>query len=136
MIHNKKLIVIMPAYNAEKTLRQTYSELPHEYVDEVILVDDASRDSTPEIARQLGIVTIVHTTNRGYGANQKTCYREALSKDADIVVMVHPDYQYSPRLVTAMASMIVFGPETASPPAKSTTSAIRPIISPFAIWPT
>jgi len=109
MIHNKKLIVIMPAYNAEKTLRQTYSELPHEYVDEVILVDDASRDSTPEIARQLGIVTIVHTTNRGYGANQKTCYREALSKDADIVVMVHPDYQYSPRLVTAMASMIVSG---------------------------
>jgi glycosyltransferase involved in cell wall biosynthesis len=109
MIHNKKLVVIMPAYNAEKTLRQTYSELPHEFVDEVILVDDASQDSTPDIARQLGIVTIVHTTNRGYGANQKTCYREALSKDADIVVMVHPDYQYSPRLVTAMASMIVSG---------------------------
>ena len=99
----------MPAYNAEKTLRQTYSELPHEYVDDVILVDDASKDNTPEIARQLGIVTIVHTRNKGYGANQKTCYREALSKGADIVVMVHPDYQYSPRLVTAMASMIVSG---------------------------
>jgi len=109
MIHNKKLIVIMPAYNAERTLHQTYSELPHDYVDDVILVDDASNDSTAVIARQLGIATIVHTRNKGYGANQKTCYREALSKGADIVVMVHPDYQYSPRLVTAMASMIVSG---------------------------
>lgn len=99
----------MPAYNAEKTLHQTYSELPHEYVDEVILVDDASKDSTPKIARELGITTIIHTENKGYGANQKTCYREALQKGADIVVMVHPDYQYSPRLVTAMASMITSG---------------------------
>lgn len=99
----------MPAYNAEKTLRQTYAELPHEYVDEVILVDDASRDNTAAVAHDLGITTIVHADNRGYGANQKTCYREALRLGADIVVMVHPDYQYSPRLVTAMASMITSG---------------------------
>ena len=99
----------MPAYNAEKTLRQTFSELPHDYVDDVILVDDASRDYTATVARELGIHTIIHTKNRGYGANQKTCYREALQRGADIVVMVHPDYQYSPRLVTAMASMITSG---------------------------
>ncbi len=99
----------MPAYNAEKTLRQTYDELPHEYVDEVILVDDASNDRTATLASTMGIRTIIHTENRGYGGNQKTCYREALRLGADIVVMVHPDYQYSPRLVTAMASMIVSG---------------------------
>jgi glycosyltransferase involved in cell wall biosynthesis len=109
MIHGKKLIVVMPAYNAEKTLRQTFSELPHEYVDEVILVDDASRDRTALVAQELGITTILHSENKGYGANQKTCYREALRLGADIVVMVHPDYQYSPRLVTAMASMITSG---------------------------
>ncbi len=109
MIHGKKLIVVMPAYNAEKTLRQTFAELPHEYVDGVILVDDASRDGTAVVARELGITTIIHSENRGYGANQKTCYREALRLGADIVVMVHPDYQYSPRLVTAMASMITSG---------------------------
>jgi glycosyltransferase involved in cell wall biosynthesis len=109
MILGKKLVVIMPAYNAEMTLGQTYEELPHEYVDEVILVDDASSDETTRVARELGIKTIIHTKNRGYGGNQKTCYREALSHGADIVVMVHPDYQYSPRLVTAMASMIASG---------------------------
>jgi glycosyltransferase involved in cell wall biosynthesis len=109
MILAHKLIVIMPAYNAEKTLFQTYSELPHEYVDEVILVDDASHDGTSDLARKLGITTIVHPENRGYGANQKTCYREALRRGADIVVMLHPDYQYSPRLVTAMASMLTSG---------------------------
>ncbi|MBI4685928.1 MAG: glycosyltransferase family 2 protein [Nitrospirae bacterium] len=109
MILGKKLIVVMPAYNAEKTLRQTYEELPHEYVDDVILVDDASRDTTAKIAGKLGVRTIIHTENMGYGANQKTCYREALKLGADIVVMVHPDYQYSPRLVTAMASMIASG---------------------------
>jgi len=109
MISNKKLIVIMPAYNAEKTLRQTYAELPHEYVDDVILVDDASSDRTVRIANEMGIKTIVHEKNMGYGANQKTCYREALKHGADIIVMLHPDYQYSPRLVTAMASMIVSG---------------------------
>jgi glycosyltransferase involved in cell wall biosynthesis len=109
VILGKKLIVIMPAYNAELTLRTTYEELPHDYVDEVILVDDASRDRTSEIARELGIKTIIHLENKGYGGNQKTCYAEALSCGADIVIMVHPDYQYSPRLVTAMASMIASG---------------------------
>ena len=109
MILGKKLVVVMPAYNAEKTLRQTYGELPHEYVDDVILVDDASRDSTAAIAHELGIRTIIHRENRGYGANQKSCYAEALRQGADIVVMIHPDYQYSPRLSTAMASMIASG---------------------------
>lgn len=109
MILDRRVVVVMPAYNAEKTLRQTYGELPHQYVDEVILTDDASRDSTTEIARELGIRTIIHKENRGYGGNQKTCYKEALRHGADIVVMVHPDYQYSPRLVTAMASMIASG---------------------------
>ncbi|MFZ2198872.1 MAG: glycosyltransferase family 2 protein [Thermodesulfovibrionales bacterium] len=109
MMLGKKLIVIMPAYNAEKTLRQTYEELPHEYVDEVILVDDASRDDTSLVAEELGIHTIIHPENKGYGGNQKTCYREALRQGADIVVMVHPDYQYSPKLVAAMASMIASG---------------------------
>jgi glycosyltransferase involved in cell wall biosynthesis len=109
VIHGKKLVVVLPAYNAEKTLLRTYSELPHEYVDEVILVDDASTDHTSKVARELGITTIIHSENKGYGGNQKTCYREALNLGADIVVMVHPDYQYSPRLVTAMAAMIVSG---------------------------
>lgn len=99
----------MPAYNAEKTLRQTFAELPHEYVDDVILVDDVSQDRTVAVANELGIKTIIHNKNRGYGGNQKTCYQEALRLGADIVVMVHPDYQYSPRLVTAMASMIISG---------------------------
>lgn len=99
----------MPAYNAEKTLRHTFHELPHEYIDEIILVDDASHDRTPEISSELGIRTIIHRENMGYGANQKTCYREALRLGADIVVMIHPDYQYSPKLVTAMASMIASG---------------------------
>jgi glycosyltransferase involved in cell wall biosynthesis len=109
MILGRRLIVVMPAYNAEKTLRQTYEELPHEYVDEVVLVDDASHDHTARLARELEIKTIVRSENMGYGANQKTCYREALKLGADIVVMVHPDYQYSPRLVPAMASMIISG---------------------------
>jgi glycosyltransferase involved in cell wall biosynthesis len=109
MILGKKLIVIMPAYNAEKTLRMTYEELPHEYVDEIILVDDASKDDTSKLAQELGLKTIIHLENKGYGGNQKTCYREALRRGADIVVMVHPDYQYSPRLVAAMASMIASG---------------------------
>lgn len=109
MILGKKLIVIMPAYNAGKTLQQTYRELPHEYVDEIILVDDSSLDNTSQIARELNIKTIIHPENKGYGGNQKTCYREALKSGADIVVMVHPDYQYSPKLVAAMASMIASG---------------------------
>jgi len=99
----------MPAYNAAKTLEATYREVPMDVVDEVILVDDASRDNTIEQAAKLGLHTVVHPKNLGYGGNQKTCYRESLSRGADVVVMLHPDYQYSPRLVTAMASMIVSG---------------------------
>ena len=109
MLNGKRICVVMPAYNAERTLRQTYEELPHEYVDETILVDDASRDATAVVARELGIRTIIHAENRGYGGNQKTCYAAALAAGADIVVMLHPDYQYSPRLVTAMASMVASG---------------------------
>lgn len=109
MILGKRLAVVMPAYNAERTLRRTWEELPHDIIDEVILVDDASLDHTARIARELGIRTIVHRENRGYGGNQKTCYETALGLGADVVVMIHPDYQYSPRLVTAMASMVVSG---------------------------
>jgi glycosyltransferase involved in cell wall biosynthesis len=109
MLHEKRVIVVMPAYNAERTLRKTYGEIPKDVVDEVILVDDQSQDSTTEIARSLGIKTIVHSKNLGYGGNQKTCYREALRLGADIVVMVHPDYQYTPKLIMAMASMIAEG---------------------------
>ncbi|MBF0554886.1 MAG: glycosyltransferase family 2 protein [Nitrospirae bacterium] len=109
MILNKKIAVVMPAYNAGKTLEMTYGEVPHEYVDEVIVVDDASRDDTTAVARGLGLKTIVHEKNKGYGGNQKTCYQTALQGGADIVVMLHPDYQYSPRLVTAIAAMIVSG---------------------------
>ncbi len=106
MLDGKRIAVILPAYNAERTLRQTYAEIPHDIVDDVILTDDASRDNTAAIARELGIHTLVHAKNRGYGGNQKTSYQEALARGADIVVMLHPDYQYTPRLVTAMASMI------------------------------
>ena len=107
MIKGKKVIVVMPAYNASETLERTYNEIPHEIVDEVILVDDASKDRTAEIAEQLGdIFVIKHPKNRGYGGNQKTCYTTALEHGADIVVMIHPDYQYSPKLCGAMAWMI------------------------------
>ncbi|HEX5772899.1 MAG TPA: glycosyltransferase family 2 protein [Geomobilimonas sp.] len=109
MLNGKKIAVVLPAYNAAKTLEMTYSEIPFEFVDEVILVDDASRDDTAEVARRLGIRTIVHEQNTGYGGNQKTCYRMALEHGADIVVMLHPDYQYTPKLITAMAAMIAFG---------------------------
>jgi glycosyltransferase involved in cell wall biosynthesis len=109
MINGKRVVVVMPAYNAEKTLERTYNEIPFEFVDEVILVDDASRDRTSEIARKMGIHTVLHTENLGYGANQKTCYTTALSLGADIVIMVHPDYQYTPKLIPAMASMIAYG---------------------------
>jgi glycosyltransferase involved in cell wall biosynthesis len=103
MINGKKIVVVMPAYNAEKTLRKTWAEIPFQIVDEVILVDDASRDNTLEVAKELGIHrTIRHEKNRGYGGNQKTCYLEALKADADIVVMLHPDYQYTPLLIEAM----------------------------------
>ena len=109
MLNNKKLVVILPAYNAAKTLKMTWQEIPFDYVDDVVLVDDASRDNTVEEAERLGIKTIVHTDNRGYGGNQKTCYRAALELGADIVIMLHPDYQYTPRLITAMAAMIAWG---------------------------
>jgi len=109
MVNGKKVVVVMPAYNAEKTLEKTYGEIPLEVVDDVILVDDASRDRTTEIARKMGIRTIVHEKNLGYGGNQKSCYRAALELGADIVIMVHPDYQYTPRLIPAMASMIAYG---------------------------
>ena len=99
----------MPAFRAERTLRRTHEAIPHDIVDEVILTDDASDDATATLARTLGIHTLVHETNRGYGGNQKTCYLEALRRGADVVVMLHPDYQYDPRLVTPMASMITSG---------------------------
>jgi glycosyltransferase involved in cell wall biosynthesis len=95
----KKVVVVMPAYNAAETLKKTYRDIPPGYVDEIILVDDRSTDTTVEIARSLGIHTIVHAENRGYGGNQKTCYTEALNRGADIVIMIHPDYQYDSRLV-------------------------------------
>ena len=106
MILSKRVVVVLPAYNAAKTLRQTFSEIPHDIVDDVILTDDCSKDNTVEVARELGICTLRHDRNRGYGGNQKTCYAAALARGADIVVMLHPDYQYTPKLVTAMASMI------------------------------
>ena len=108
MIDGKRIAVIMPAYNAAKTLEKTVSELPGT-VDTTILVDDRSTDETLQIAKRLGLQVFVHETNYGYGRNQQTCYREALAAGADIVVMVHPDYQYTPKLVTAMASMIAYG---------------------------
>lgn len=110
MLHDKKIVVVMPAYHAEKTLEQTYREIPFDVVDDVVLVDDCSRDNTVKKAQELGIKhIIVHEKNLGYGGNQKTCYKEALRLGADIVVMLHPDYQYTPKLITAMASMIASG---------------------------
>src|SRR5260370_12968359 len=108
MINGKKVVVVMPAYNAERTLEKTVAEIPTS-VDEVIVVDDRSNDRTVEIARELGLRTLVHPQNRGYGGNQKTCYAEALRAGADIVVMVHPDYQSTPKLVPALAHCISSG---------------------------
>ncbi|HMJ24722.1 MAG TPA: glycosyltransferase family 2 protein [Pyrinomonadaceae bacterium] len=109
MLNGKKIIVVMPAYNAARTLERTYQDLPLEVVDEVLLVDDASGDDTVTVSRRLGLTTFLHERNMGYGRNQKTCYREALRRGADIIVMVHPDYQYSPRLVLPIAGMIAAG---------------------------
>lgn len=109
MIHNNRVAVVLPAYNAAKTLERTYRDIPLDVVDEVILVDDASHDDTIDLARRLGITTFVHPRNLGYGANQKSCYRQALLRGADIIIMLHPDYQYSPKLITAMASMVGVG---------------------------
>ena len=108
MINGKRIVVVLPAYNAEKTLEATVRELP-EIVDESILVDDHSTDATAEMARRLGLTVEVHPQNRGYGGNQKTCYAKALEVGADVVVMLHPDYQYEPLLVTPMATMIAYG---------------------------
>ncbi|MDH3972664.1 MAG: glycosyltransferase family 2 protein [Deltaproteobacteria bacterium] len=110
MIHNKKIVVVMPAYHAGRTLEITYNDIPFDVVDDVVLVDDYSSDDTVKKAAQLGIKhIIVHEENKGYGGNQKSCYRQAINLGADIVVMVHPDYQYAPKLITAMASMIASG---------------------------
>lgn len=108
MINGKRICVVLPAYNAEKTLEQTVHELP-DLVDIRILVDDSSTDRTVQVAQGLGLRTFVHDRNYGYGRNQQTCYREALSAGADVIIMVHPDYQYTPLLVTAMASMVAYG---------------------------
>ncbi|MCJ2184013.1 glycosyltransferase family 2 protein [Novosphingobium sp. 1949] len=109
MIDGKRVAVVLPAYNAELTLVRTFREIPMDIVDDVILTDDCSRDMTQDVARRLGIHTIVHEKNRGYGGNQKTCYAAALERGADIVVMLHPDYQYSPQLIRAMVAMIASG---------------------------
>lgn len=109
MLDGKRVAVVMPAYNAAKTLAKTVAEIPREIVDDIILTDDASHDDTVAIANSLGLHTLRHESNRGYGGNQKTCYTSALERGADVVVMLHPDYQYTPRLVAAMASMVVSG---------------------------
>ena len=107
MIKDKKIVVVMPAYNAESTLEMTYNEIPFDIVDEVILVDDLSRDNTFEKAKALGIKHVIrHEVNKGYGGNQKTCYNKALELDADIVIMLHPDYQYTPKLIHSMSYLI------------------------------
>lgn len=110
MLLGKKIIVVMPAYNAEQTLERTFNEVPFDIVDDVVLVDDASRDNTEEKAKALGIRHVIkHPKNRGYGGNQKTCYTKALELGADIVIMLHPDYQYTPKLIHSMAYMIAQG---------------------------
>lgn len=109
MLNGKKIAVVMPAYNAEKTLTRTYDEIPKDIVDSVILTDDGSSDKTVEVARKLNLKVFIHEKNKGYGGNQKTCYLEALKTGADVVVMLHPDYQYSPKLITSMAALITSG---------------------------
>ncbi len=107
MINDKKIVVVLPAYNAEKTLEKTYSEIPFDIVDDVILVDDCSSDKTSKVGKQIGIQHIIkHQHNLGYGGNQKTCYNTALKLDADIVIMLHPDYQYTPKLIHSMCYLI------------------------------
>ncbi len=109
MIHLHKVVVVLPAYNAEKTLRKTLAEIPREMVDDILLVDDHSADHTAELARELGLSVFRHEKNLGYGGNQKTCYKEALARGADVIVMLHPDYQYDPRLILAMVAPICYG---------------------------
>lgn len=110
MLNNKKIIVVLPAYNAAKTLEQTYNEIPFDIVDDVVLVDDASKDDTAEVGKKLGIRHVIkHDKNKGYGGNQKTCYRKALELGADIVIMLHPDYQYTPKLIPSISWIIANG---------------------------
>ena len=110
MLNQKKIVVVMPAYNASSTLEKTYREIPHDIVDEVIVVDDKSNDNTAEVARNLGIRHVItHKKNTGYGGNQKSCYKAALDLDADVVIMLHPDYQYTPKLCTSMVSILSEG---------------------------
>lgn len=107
MIKDKKLVIVLPAYNAELTLQKTYNEIPFDIVDDVILVDDCSKDNTVEVAKAIGIRHIIkHEQNKGYGGNQKSCYNKALEIGADIVIMLHPDYQYTPKLIHSMAYLI------------------------------
>ncbi|MFC1681251.1 glycosyltransferase family 2 protein [Pseudomonadota bacterium] len=108
MINNLSVCVVLPAFNAEETLLQTINDIPSEIVDRIVLVDDASTDKTFKIARDLPIDSFLHLQNKGYGANQKTCYNKALEKESDIVIMVHPDYQYTPKLIAGMAAMIAY----------------------------
>jgi len=110
MFHGHRIVVVMPAYNAARTIERTTREIPMDLVDEIVVTDDASRDDTVDVARQLGLRTLVHDRNRGYGGNQKTCYTEALRLGADVVVMLHPDYQYTPRLLPAMIGLVTDGP--------------------------
>ena len=109
MLYGKEICVILPAYNAAKTLEMTVREIPTDFVDDIILVDDASRDDTMAVAKKLGLFAVRHEANKGYGANQKTCYRLALERGADIVIMLHPDYQYSPKLLLPMAALLASG---------------------------
>ncbi len=109
MLNGKKIVVVMPAYNAERTLGRTYEEIPRDVVDEIVLTDDSSRDKTVEVARRLNLRLFTHDRNKGYGGNQKTCYAEALKLGADVVIMLHPDYQYPPKLITPMAALITSG---------------------------
>src|SRR6266404_423670 len=109
MLANRKICVVLPAYNAARTLEMTFKEIPADVVDDVILVDDASTDGTFRLAKNLGVFAVAHRENKGYGGNQKTCYRVALTRGADIVIMLHPDYQYSPKLLLPMASMLSSG---------------------------
>lgn len=109
MLNYKKIVVVLPAYRAALTLQRTVAEIDRSFVDEIILVDDASEDSTVEIAKSLGLRVFIHQKNLGYGGNQKTCYHEALKSKADIIILLHPDYQYTPKLLTAMAAMIAYG---------------------------
>jgi len=109
MTRNKRVLIVLPAYNAAKTIEKTYKAIPIDYVDDVLLVDDKSNDETVQIAKQLGIKTIIHEKNKGYGGNQKTCYKYGIESGADIIIMLHPDYQYTPKLIPVMIEMLLTG---------------------------